>query len=210
MATNPDSIVRLHSRNGGRGSVLESNIPFQIYDNGLLHGNGAKAPETETLSVTVGGTTSAPDIVIATNPAGYKIALDIAGNTNATVPTPTVNNQVSLVIAYTEDLAALSTDTTTTGNPSSCGLIVVTGSQSDTPPDDTAIRSAITADGATGSQAAYAIIASVTVPTGATFITESMIENTEAFFIKMRSEADDPGEGAPLEPNHFVFIYKED
>lgn len=210
MATNPDSIVRLHSRNGGRGSVLESNIPFQIYDNGLLHGAGARAPETETLGVTVGGSPASPDVVIASNPAGYKIALDLAGTANLTIPTPTTNNQVFLVIAYTDDLAALSTDTNTTGNPSSCGLIVVAGTSPDTPPDDTAIRSAITADGATGSQAAYAIIAKVTTPSGTTFITESMVRNTEAFFIKMIPASEDPGEGQPLEPNHFLFIYKDE
>lgn len=209
MATNPDSIVRLHSRNGGRGSVLESNIPYQIYDNGLLHGNGVRSPETETLGIVVGGSAAAPDVVIATNPAGYKIALDLAGEANLMLSDPTINNQIVSVVAYTDDLAAVSTDTTTTGNPSSCGLITVAGTSSGVAPDDATIRSAITADGATGSQAAYAIIANITLPSGATFITDSMIKNTEAFFIKMIPETEDPGEGAPLEANHFIFLYKE-
>lgn len=209
--TNPNQIVRLHSRNNGRGSVLESNMGFQIYDTGLLTGSGVVASTSASLSVVVGGELASPDIVIAQTPAGYKVALDIAGNTSLTLTAPTDNSKIVAIVAYTDDLALASTDETITGNPSSCGLLAVSGTAAASPekPTDTQIRAAITADGATGSQATYGVIAYVTIAAGTDVITDTLISNQEAFFIKMIPESQDPGEGVPLEPNHFIFLYKE-
>ena len=208
--TNPNSIVRLHSRNAGRASVYEANAPYQVYDNGLLKGTGVVP--ASGLNVTVGGAAANPDIVIGISPDEYKIALDLAGTATLTLTAPSSNSKIVAIVAYTDDLAEESTDTTVTGNPSSCGLIAVDGTPAATPtaPDDTAIRTAITADGATGSQACYSIIALVTIAAGTTDITASLIKNQDAFFIKVVPESEiDDLIGTPLEAGHFIVGYKE-
>ena len=185
-------------------------MPYQIYDSGLLKGTGVVP--ASGLNITVGGPTANPDIVIAETPDNYKIALDIAGTATLTLTAPSSNSKIVAIVAYTNDLAEVSADTTVTGNPSSCGLIAVDGTVAATPsaPDDTAIRTAITADGATGSQAAYAIIALVTIATGTTDITGTLIENKDAFFVKVVPESEiDDLIGTPLEPGHFIVGYKE-
>lgn len=208
--TNPNEIVRIHSRNGGRASVYETNMPYQAYDNGILKGTGVVA-STE-LNINVGGSQNKPDVVIGLNPAGYRIALDIIGTATFTLVPPETNSRITAVVAYTDDLAAASTDTTVTGNPSSCGLLLVNGAASANPvaPDDTTIRTAITADGATGSQATYCVLAYITLASNTTDITDTLIENQNAFFIRLVPESQiDSLEGTALEANHFIFGYEE-
>ena len=208
--TNPNSIVRLHSRNAGRASVYEANMAYQVYDNGLLKGDGVVP--ASGLNITVGGAPAKPDVVVALTADDYRIALDLAGTATLTLTAPSSNKKIVAIVAYTDDLAEESTDTSTTGNPSSCGLIAVDGTVAADPtaPDDTAIRTAITADGATGSQAAYAVIALVTLTSATTTITSTNIENQDASFIKVVPEsAIDDLIGTPLAPGHFIVGYKE-
>lgn len=178
--TNPSSIVRIHSRKGGRASVLEANMAYQVYGNGLLSGTGV-VPNSG-LTVTVGGSTGAPDVCIAENPSGYKVALDIIGTANLTVTAPSTSKRITSVVAYTNDLSSDSTEPTTTGSPASCGLILVNGNTASTPvaPNDSKIRTAITADGGTGTQAAYAVIAEILMESSTTDITVSLITNKHA------------------------------
>lgn len=180
LMTNPNAIVRLHSRNAGRASVYEANMPYQIYDNGLLKGAGVVP--ASGLNVTVGGEAANPDVVIAETPDGYKIALDLAGDATLTLTAPSSNSKIVAIVAYADDLAEESTDPTTTGSPSSCGLIAVDGTVASTPvaPTDAQIRTAITADGATGSQAPYSIIALVTIASTTTDITSTLISMPKA------------------------------
>lgn len=209
--TNPSNIVRLHSRTGGRGSVLEANMPFQIFDTGILTGDGVSANTAGDLTVLVGGDQGAPNIIIAENDEGYKIALDLVGQATLTLTAPSANSKIVSIVAYTDDLALTSTDTNTTGNPSSCGLLAVDGTTAASPtaPTDSQIRTAITADGATGSQAVYAILANITLASTTSVITDSIIIKQNAFFEKLVPESEDPGEGVPLAPNHFISVYKD-
>ena len=180
--TNPDNIVRVRARNGGRASVYEANGWAQAYSMGLLEGNGVTQNTSADMNVLVGGSTTKPDVVIAENPAGYKIALDLVTQQAVAITAPASNSRISAIVAYTDDLSLQSTETDITGSPASCGLIVVNGTTAATPavPDDSQIRSAITADGATGSQASYCIIATVEVAAGTTIITDSQITNRVA------------------------------
>lgn len=180
--TNPSSIVRFHSRTGGRGSVAEANMAYQIYGHGLFTGTGVVESGNADMNVIVGGSNSAPDIVLAESPAGYKVALDIVGTAQLTITAPASNSRISAVVAYTDDLSIASTEDTVTGNPATCGLIVVNGTTAANPnvPSDAQVRTAITADGATGSQAAYAVVAYITVSSATTVITSSLIKNTNA------------------------------
>ena len=180
--TNPDNIVRVRARNGGRASVYEANGWCQAYGSGILEGTGVVQNTVANMTVLVGGSSSKPDVLIAQNPAGYKIALDLVGEQPVTITAPASNSRISAIVAYTDDLALESTEDTVTGSPASCGLIVVNGSSSASPsaPTDTQIRNAITADGARGSQASYAVIATITVASNTTTITDSLITRNQA------------------------------
>lgn len=175
--TNPDNIVRVRARNGGRASVYEANAWCQMLNAGLLEGNGVLQNTSADMNVLVGGSASKPDVVIATAPSGYHVALDIVGQQAVAITAPATNSRISAVVAYTDDLSLSTTEDTVTGSPASCGLIVVNGTTSANPtnPTEATIRSAITADGATGSQAAYVVIAYITVSSATTAITNTLI-----------------------------------
>lgn len=175
--TNPNNIVRIGTRNGGFASVLEGNNSAQAFTTGLYSGNGVLQNTSPDLNVLVGGSASNPDTLIASTPSGAKVIIDIAGQQAVQITTPVSNSRIASVVAYTNDLSIESTDTTKTGNPSSCGLIVVYGSQSasPSPATDSDIRAAITTDGATGSQSAYCVVANITVANNTTAITNTLI-----------------------------------
>ena len=175
--TNPGNIVRVRARTGGRASVYEANGWAQAYTSGLLEGNGVTQNTVADMKVLVGGSTTKPDVVLAVNPAGYRIALDLIGQQALTLTTPASNKRISAIVAYTDDLSLATTEDTVTGSPASCGLIVVNGTAAANPvdPTDAQIRTAITSDGATGSQAAYCVIATVLVANDATVIDNSLI-----------------------------------
>lgn len=180
--TNPDNIVRVRARTGGRASVYEANGWCQSYTSGLLEGDGVLQNTSADMNVLVGGSASKPDVVLAENPAGYKIALDLVGQQAVAITAPASNSRISAIVAYTDDLSLSTTQDTVTGSPASCGLIVVNGTAASTPsdPTDAQIRTAITADGATGSQAAYCVIATILVANNTTIITNSEITINKA------------------------------
>lgn len=175
--TNPSNMVRVRARNGGRASVYEANGWAQAYTQGVLSGYGVTQNLSADMNVLVGGTATNPDVVLATNPAGYKVALDLVSTQAVAVTAPATNKRISAIVAYTNDLSLATTQSTVTGSPASCGLIVVNGTAAANPtePTDNQIRTAITADGATGSQAAYCIVATILVASGTTAITDNEI-----------------------------------
>ncbi len=181
--TNPDNIVRTRARNGGRASVYEANGWAQAFSVGLLDGSGVIQNTSPDMNVLVGGSTTKPDVVLASNPAGYKVALDIVGQQAIALTAPASNSRISSIVAYTDDLSLATSEDNITGSPSSCGLIVVNGTAASSPsaPDDATIRSAITADGATGSQASYCVIANIKISSSTTAITSSLITNNHSF-----------------------------
>lgn len=180
--TNPNNIVRVRARNGGRASVYEANAWCQPFGAGILEGTGVVQNTSADMNVLVGGSATKPDVLIASNPAGYKIALDIIGQQAVAITAPASNSRISAIVAYTDDLALASTEDNVTGSPASCGLIVVNGTAAANPsaPTDAQIRTAITNDGATGSQAAYCVIATITVASNTTVITNSLISTQKA------------------------------
>lgn len=180
--TNPDNIVRVRARNGGRASVYEANGWAQAYTTGLLEGNGVIQNTSADMNVLVGGSTTKPDVVLAENAAGYRIALDLVGQQAVAITAPASNSRISAIVAYTDDLSLATDEDTVTGSPATCGLIVVNGTAASSPsaPTDTQIRNAITSDGATGSQASYCVIATITVASTTTAITDSLITTNRA------------------------------
>lgn len=180
--TNPGDIVRVRARRGGRASVYEANAWCQAFTQGVLEGEAIVPNTVPDLNVLVGGTPTNPNVLIATNPVGYKIALSLVGQQAVTLTAPANNSRISAIVAYTDDLALSTTENDVTGSPASCGLIVVNGAAGANPvaPTDAEIRTAITADGAAGSQASYAIVGLVTVSATTTLVTESLITVLQA------------------------------
>lgn len=180
--TNPNNIVRVRARNGGRASVYEANAWAQGFSMGILEGYGVAQNTSADMNVLVGGSATKPDVLIAQNPAGYKIALDIIGRQAVAITAPASNSRISAIVAYTNDLSLSTTQDDVTGSPASCGLIVVNGTAAANPvaPTDSQIRTAITSDGATGSQAAYCVIATIKVASNTTMITNSLISTNQA------------------------------
>lgn len=175
--TNPNNTVRVRARNGGRASVYEANGWAQGFTGGLFEGTGVIQNTVADMNVLVGGSATKPDVVLAENPSGYKIALDLVSQQAVTITAPASNSRISAIVAYTDDLSLATTQDTVTGSPASCGLIVVNGTTANNPvePTDAQIRTAITADGATGSQAAYCVIAYILVANNTTAIDNSLI-----------------------------------
>lgn len=180
--TNPDNIVRVRARNGGRASVFEANGWGQAYTAGIIDGNGVVQNTSADMNVLVGGSAAKPDVLLAENPSGYRIALDVVGQQAVAITAPAQNSRITAIVAYTDDLSLSTTQDTVTGSPASCGLIAVNGTAAADPsePTDAQIRTAITSDGATGSQAAYCIIATILVANDTTAITNSLITNNVA------------------------------
>ena len=177
--TNPNNMVRIRSRNGGRASVYEANAWAQTEMPGIILGDGVRENTTADMNVLVGGDYNKPNIVIAHNSAGYKIALDIVSQQAIPITPPATNSRFSVIVAYTDDLSLPTTEDTITGSPSTCGLIVVNGATAASPkaPTDADIRAAISADGATGSEAAYCVLAYIKVFSDTSAITQNMIHN---------------------------------
>lgn len=213
--TNPNNIVRVRARNGGRASVYEANAWAQGYSMGILEGTGVIQNTSADMNVLVGGSATKPDVLIAENPAGYKIALDIIGQQAVALSAPVSNSRISAIVAYTDDLSLASSQDDVTGSPASCGLIVVNGTAAANPvaPTDAQIRTAITADGATGSQASYCVIATVTVASDATMITNSLISTNQAAIgsknIDFATSTDSVGwKKVPISDNVVVYLAK--
>lgn len=178
--TNPDNIIRLHSRAGGRGSVYEANAPYQVYSTGMLNGTGTSPNTSPDMNIIVGGgdkpaSPTNPHIAIGENPQGYKVMLDIVGTTLLQVTAPATNKRYTAVVVYANDLSETSTNASTTGSPAQNGVILVNGPAAASPrmPNDSEIRAAITDDGGTGTQAVYAIIAAPVIASTTTTITDT-------------------------------------
>ena len=177
MASNPDNAIGTNGAYGGRTSVNAANDVLGLFQSrGVLSG-WAASPSTG-LTISLGGDGSTRDVAIAEDNAGNKTTINNISQdpVNVTIPAaPASNSRIDLVVAYVDNPPQ--GESTELDNPGACGLIVVSGTAASTPvaPTDGEIRTAITADGATGAQAYYVVLASVTIPNGTTSITSEML-----------------------------------
>lgn len=176
MTTNPNNAIGTNAAYSGRTSVNAFNDDLAAYSRGILTGWNC---EVDTgLTVILGGGHSVRDVAIAEDNAGNKttinnISLDEVPVTLDTAPG--ANSRIDLIVAYVDNPPQGSSSTA--DNPEACGIIPVSGTPAVDPqvPDDNAIRTAITADGASGTTAYYVILAKITVPTGTTDLTSTNI-----------------------------------
>lgn len=174
--TNPNNAVGTNGAFGGRTSVNAFNDVMGAFQGqGILSGWGIVP--SSGMTVNVGGSGTVRDTAVAEDNAGNKTSINnISGSAiSVTLDTaPASNSRYDAIVAYVDKPPMGSG---TQDNPECCGIIPVTGTAASTPsyPDDNTIRSAITADGASGSTAYYVVLGYVLVASGTTTITSGMI-----------------------------------
>ncbi|MBO7209787.1 MAG: hypothetical protein J6V44_02085, partial [Methanobrevibacter sp.] len=160
MSTNPNNAVGTNAAYGGRTSVNAFNDNLATYTTGIV--SGWECSPDSGLTVVLGGNGNTRDVAIAEDNSGNKTTINNISGTPISVTmdaAPGSNSRIDLVVAYVDNPPQGTS--TTADNPGACGIINVTGTASSTPiaPNDSAIRSAITADGASGTTAYYVILA---------------------------------------------------
>lgn len=174
--TNPNDAVGTSGAYGGRTSVYAFNDSLAPYSRGILSG-WVCTPSTG-LTVTLGGDGSTRDVAVAEDNIGNRTTINNISLSPISVTisaAPSTNSRIDLIVAYVEN-APIGVSTVT-DNPSACGLIVVKGTAASTPvpPNDSAIRTAITGDGGSGTTAYYVVLAQITIASGTTTLTSSNI-----------------------------------
>lgn len=173
---NPNNAVGTNGAFGGRTSVNAFNDVLSAFSGrGIL--SGWACSPSSGLTVQLGGDGETRDVAIAEDASGNKTTVNNISQSpvEITIPSaPASNSRIDLIVAYIEDSPNGSGET---DNYDVVNLLVVSGTVSSTPvaPNDSAIRTAITADGASGATAYYVVLAQITIPTGTTDIDSTMI-----------------------------------
>lgn len=178
MTTNPNNAVGTNGAFGGRTSANAFNDCLAAYSGGIL--SGWACSPSSGLTVVLGGNGNTRDVAIAEDNAGNKTTINnISGSPIAITleNAPNTNSRIDAIVAYVDNPPTGSSKAT--DNYGACGLIAVQGTVTSSPsaPTDSAIRTAITADGASGTTAYYVVLATVTVASGTTSITASNIQS---------------------------------
>lgn len=174
--TNPNSAVGTNGAFGGRTSVNAFNDVLATFQGrGVLSGWGIVP--SSGMTVSVGGAGTIRDVAVAEDTNGNKTTVNNISGAPISVTldsAPASNSRYDAIVVYVDKPPV---GNATQDNPECCGIIPVTGTAASTPayPDDTTIRDAITADGASGATAYYAILGYVLVASGTTAITSNMI-----------------------------------
>lgn len=174
--TNPNNAVGTNAAYGGRTSVNAFNDDLSAYSRGVLSG-WACAPSSG-LTVALGGNGTTRDVAVAEDVTGNKTSINNISGAPIEVTidaAPASNSRIDVIVAYVD--STLQGSATVTDNYGVCGLITVSGTASSSPsaPSESAIRSAITADGAAGATAYYVVLAKITIASGTTDLTTTNI-----------------------------------
>lgn len=171
--TNPNNAIGTNAAYGTRTSVNAFNDFAQLVNGrGVLSGF-AVVPKSG-MALEVGGIAGTRDVAVAEDNLGNRTLVDnrLGTPVDVTIGAASVSqNRYDAIVVYVNNPAQA--DDTTPDAPSACGIIVVQGGS--TGVSENQIRTAITADGGTGSIAYYAVLATVLVPAGATTITSGNI-----------------------------------
>lgn len=174
--TNPNNAIGTNGAFSGRTSPNALNDILGAFSKGIVSG-WTCSPKTG-MTVQLGGSASTRDVALAEDNAGNKLTIDNRSGAPVEVTlggAPSTNNRIDAIVAYVDNPST--GDDTTTDNPSTCGIIAVSGTVAANPtaPSDAQIRSAITTDGATGGVAYYVVLATILVGTNVTTIGSGVI-----------------------------------
>ena len=152
--TNPNNAIGTNAAYGGRTSVKAFNDVLSAFTAGIVSG-WACVPDSG-LTVRLGGGHSERDVAIASDNNGNKATINNISQDEVYVTmasAPASNSRIDAVVAYVDNPPQGTS--TVADNPGACGIIPVSGTAAADPvaPDDNAIRTAITADGASGTTA---------------------------------------------------------
>lgn len=175
--TNPSNAIGTNAAYGGRTSVNAFNDCLAVYSRGVMSG-WACVPKSG-LTVSLGGSGSVRDVAVAVDNAGNRTSINNISGSPVDVTlsaAPGANSRIDAVVAYVDNPPQGTS--TVADNYGACGIIAVSGTAASTPvaPSDGAIRSAITADGASGTTAYYVVLAYITMAAGTTDIDNTMIK----------------------------------
>lgn len=175
--TNPNNAIGVNAAYGTRTSVNAMNDLAQIVSGrGIL--SGWTVVPKSGMTVSAGGVAGTRDVAIGEDNLGNRICLNnrLASSVDVVIPAASVSSaRYDAIVVYANNPAQAAN--TTPDAPSVCGIIVASGSASGV--SDAQIRSAITADGGTGSTAYYAVLAQVYVGAGSTVITSANISQSK-------------------------------
>lgn len=191
MTTNPNNAVGTNAAYSGRTSVNAFNDDLAAYSRGILTGWNCQVDTG--LTIILGGGHSVRDVAIAEDNAGNKTTINNKSLDEVPVTldtAPGANSRIDAIVAYVDNPPQGSDSTA--DNPEACGIIPVAGTPAVDPqvPDDNAIRTAITADGASGTTAYYVVLATVTVPTGTTDLIPEYIQQGDKSVLNTNQIAD--------------------
>lgn len=178
---NPDNKLGVNAAFQGRTTPNTLNLGLQVLSGrGII--SGFSVTPVSGLTVSIGAVAGTPDAAIVQDDIGNRLIM----TTRSTVPiqqtlseAPDTGSRIDAIVIYTNNPPEVLESIPTADNPTVCAMLVVEGEAGATPtaPDDTAIRTAITADEASGATAYYAVLAYVTVEAGVTDLTSGEIEN---------------------------------
>ncbi len=175
--TNPNNAIGTNGAYSGRTSVDAFNDVLSAFNGrGIL--SGWSVYPRSGMTVSLGGVVGIRDVAIAVATGGAKTTVN--NRSGVTVPltidtAPATNSRIDAIVAYVSNPPQGTAELA--DNPSACGLIAVKGTVASSPtaPTESAIRTAITADGAVGSTAYYVVLGTVKVVAGMTTITSNYI-----------------------------------
>lgn len=174
--TNPNDAIGTNAAYGTRTSVNAFNDIAQIFSGRGLVSGFVVVPKSG-MTVSVGGQAGTRDVAVAEDNLGNRDMVDnrLGSAVDITIAAASVSaNRYSAIVAYINNPAQA--DDTTPDAPSVCGIIEVQGNSAGV--SEAQIRSAITADGGTGSVAYYVVIATIYVGAGTTIITSANISQS--------------------------------
>lgn len=174
---NPNNALGTNGAFGGRTSPNAFNDVLALFKaSGIL--NGWAISPSSGMTIAIGGDGENRDVAIAEDNTGNKTTIDNISGEPVELEissAPASNSRIDAIVAYVNNPPEGTS--TAIDNPGAVGLLDVVGTTASSPtaPTDSDIRSAITADGASGTTAYYVILGYVTVASGTTDITSNMI-----------------------------------
>lgn len=174
--TNPNNAIGTNAAYSGRTSVNSFNDVLSVLSRGII--SGWACSPSSGLTVVLGGDGTTRDVAVAEDNIGNRTTINNISGSPISVTigaAPSTNRRIDLIVAYVDNPPEGSSSIT--DNYEACGLVVVEGTPASSPiaPDDNAIRTAITGEGASGVTAYYVVLAQITIATGTTDIDATMI-----------------------------------
>lgn len=175
--SNPNNSFGTNAGYSGRTSVNAFNDVLSAFNGrGIL--SGWECAPDSGMSVVVGGSGTSRDVAIAEDNSGNKTTINNISESPISITiasAPATNSRIDAIVVYVNNPPV--SQATIQDNYDTIGVLDVQGTEASSPiaPNDSAIRTAITADGASGVNAYYVVLAYVTVASGTTDITSNMI-----------------------------------